>query len=222
MQQFGYCAVKQRQAGALLAADSFSSSTCAWTLRSQWAELYLDSETVFGRWPLAGHEHYCASALRVHLESPAFAVSLPPTSPPPTRPPPTRGTSSSTPPAPASPPACPPPTRGTSSSIPPVPASPPARPPPEPSQSPSLDERAGATHAQHATAHWWSWRWQWSLNERDTYAICIFAATAVGWIALLLCLLPSKRSLPPSGTPSAHLSVSPSLIATRNALIYGQ
>lgn len=224
MQQFGYCAVKQTQSNPYISERAFRSSTCRSTLRSSWPELYLKSETVLSRWPLAGftHDHYCASALRVHIESPAFTISLPPftTSAPSTT---ARSTSTSPVFAPRST------AVGETTRPTPTPtaeASDSAAPSWSPVASPLSQHVETHAAAHSSTAGSWLGHWasdvRWPLTERDTYALLLFVATVIGWAALILFLISSARSSPPSGTPLDSFNCLYCLIAARNVLIYGQ
>ena len=83
--QFEYCAIKKTQNTSAVSQKEFRSSTCDSTLKSTWRRLCLDSDTVNMRRLLANHKlefsiPYCASAVYIYLESPIFAISLPPLS----------------------------------------------------------------------------------------------------------------------------------------------
>ena len=83
--QFEYCAIKKTQNNSAVSQKEFRSSTCDSTLESTWRRLCLDSDTVNMRRLLANHKlefsiPYCASVVHIYLESPIFAISLPPLS----------------------------------------------------------------------------------------------------------------------------------------------
>ena len=81
--QFEYCAIKKTKNGSDVSLTEFRSSTCDSKLESTWPRLHLDADTANMRRPLANLKYpdtYCASAVHIHLESPNFAISLPPLS----------------------------------------------------------------------------------------------------------------------------------------------